>query len=188
MIKKVFIVGLSGCLLLLTNMLFAGEPPKTGESLPEIVLSVPQEPEHQKYLGLPDKGQFSIPQIKGEVVLIEFFSMYCPYCQDAAPTVNKFYRKIENNNDLKKKIRLIGIGVGNSPYEVNVFRKKYDIGFPLFPDADFSIHKLVGEVRTPYFIGVKIMEDGAHTIFYSKLGGIDDVDKFLNLMAQLSGI
>jgi thiol-disulfide isomerase/thioredoxin len=186
--KKILMVALA-CLFLLTNMLFAGvDPPKTGELLPEINLSVPQETENQKYLGLPDKGQFAIPQIKAEVVLIEFFSMYCPYCQNAAPTVNKFYRKIENNGDLKKKIRLIGIGVGNSSYEVNVFRKKYDIDFPLFPDADFSIHKLVGEVRTPYFIGVKIMEDGTHNIFYSRLGGFDDVDKFLSLIVQLSGL
>jgi thiol-disulfide isomerase/thioredoxin len=187
--KKLFMVGLIGYLFFLANMLFAGvAPPNTGELLPEITLSVPQEPEHQKYLGLPDKGQFTIPKIKAEVVLIEFFSMYCPYCQDAAPTVNQFYSKIENNSNLKKKIRLIGIGVGNSPYEVDVFRKKYDIGFPLFPDADFSIHKLLGEVRTPYFIGIKIMEDGTHHIFYSKLGGFDDVDKFLDLMVQLSGL
>ena len=119
--KKMLMVILAGCLFLLTNMSFAGvDPPKTGELLPEINLSVPQEPEHQKYLGLPDKGQFTIPQIKAEVVLIEFFSMYCPYCQDEAPRVNKFYNKIENDSDLKNKIRLIGIGVGNSPYEVNV--------------------------------------------------------------------
>ena len=187
--KKIFMVVLAGCLFLLTNILFAGvDPPKTGELLPEITLSVPEETEYQEYLGLPDKGQFTIPQIKAEVVLIEFFSMYCPYCQDEAPTVNKFYSKIENNSNLKNKIKLIGIGVGNSPYEVNVFRKKYDISFTLFSDADFSIHKLVGEVRTPYFLGVKIMEDGTHNIFYSKLGGLDDVDKFLSLIVQLSGL
>ena len=187
--KKMLMVALAGSLFLLTHMSFAGvDPPKTGELLPEINLSVPQKPEHQKYLGLPDKGQFTIPQIKAEVVLIEFFSMYCPYCQDEAPRVNKLYNKIESNSDLKNKIRLIGIGVGNSPYEVNVFKKKYDIDFPLFSDADFSIHKLVGEVRTPYFLGVKIMEDGTHNIFYSKLGGLDDVDKFLSLVVKLSGL
>lgn len=187
--KTVLTIVLLGSMLLLTSMLFAGvEPPKTGELLPEITLSVPMETEHQKYLGLPESGQFTIPQIKASVVLIEFYSMYCPYCQDAAPRVNKFYSKIENDPDLRKKIRLIGIGVGNSQYEVDVFKKKYEIGFPLFPDADFSIHKLIGEVRTPYFIGIKIMEDGTHHVFYSKLGGFDDVDEFLSLLVQLSGI
>lgn len=187
--KTLIKIGMLGGMLMLTNMLFAGvDPPQTGELLPKITLSVPTEAEHQKYLGLPDTGQFTIPQIKAPVVLIEFFSMYCPYCQDAAPTVNKFYDQIENRSDLKHKIRLIGIGVGNSQYEVDVFKKKYDIDFPLFPDADFSIHKSIGEVRTPYFIGVRLKEDGTHHIFYSKLGGFDDVDKFLNLLVQLSGI
>ena len=101
---------------------------------------------------------------------------------------NSFSYKYFDTALLKKKIRLMGIGVGNSPYEVNVFRKKYDISFPLFSDADFSIHKLVGEVRTPYFIGIKIMEDGTHNIFYSKRGGIESVDKFLSLMVELSGL
>lgn len=187
--KTVLTVGLVGCTLLLTSILFAGvEPPKTGELLPEITLSVPLETEHQKYLGLPKSGEFTIPRIKASIVLIEFYSMYCPYCQDAAPRVNKFYSKIENNPDLKEKIRLIGIGVGNSQYEVDVFKNKYKIDFPLFPDADFSIHKLIGEVRTPYFIGVRIKEDGTHHVFYSKLGGFDDVDEFLSLLVQLSGI
>lgn len=188
--KTMVKIGVLGAMLVLTtNMLFAGvDPPKTGGLLPEITLSVPVEAEHQKYLGLSGTGQFTIPEIKAPVVLIEFFSMYCPYCQDAAPTVNKFYNQIENSSDLKQKIRLIGIGVGNSQYEVNVFKKKYGIDFPLFPDADFSIHKLIGEVRTPYFIGVRLKEDGTHHIFYSELGGFDDVDKFLSLLVQLSGI
>ena len=187
--KKMLTAGLLVSMLMLANLSFAGvDPPKSGELLPEISLSVPVEAAYQKYLGLPDTGQFTIPQIKASVVLIEFFSMYCPYCQDAAPKVNRFYNQIENNSDLKKKIRLIGIGVGNSQYEVDVFRKKYGIDFPLFPDADFSIHKLIGEVRTPYFIGVRLKEDGTHQIFYSELGGFDDAEKFLSLMVQLSGI
>lgn len=170
-------------------MVLAGtEPPQKGGLLPDITLSVPQEPKNQKYIGLSGEGQFTIPQVKADVVLVEFFSMYCPYCQDEAPNVNKLYNKIETNSNLKNRIKLIGIGVGNSLYEVSIFRKKYEINFPLFPDSDFSIHKAVGEVRTPYFIGVRIMKDGSHSIIYSKLGEIGDVDKFLSLIVRLSGI
>jgi len=188
--KKVLILfSIFVCLLLFTFPSFGGpKPPQEDSVLPPISLSVPQKPEHRKYLGLSGEGSFTIPQIKAGVVVIEIFSMYCPYCQAEAPTVNALYRKIESDSHLKEKIKLIGIGVGNSEFEVDVFRKKYKIEFPLFPDADFSIHKMCGEVRTPYFIGVKIDEDGKHNIFYSKLGSIKDPAIFLSLILRSSGL
>jgi hypothetical protein len=51
-------------------------PPPEGGVLPEIVLTVPESPEHQKYLGLTGKKTFKIPDIKSEIVIIEIFSMY----------------------------------------------------------------------------------------------------------------
>ena len=166
----------------------AGEPPAEGSTLPPVKLSIPKSPEEKSYLGLTGEGSFTIPQIKANVVIIEIFSMYCPYCQKEAPLVNELYNAIEKNPDLKGKIKIIGIGAGNTPFEVDVFRNKYQIPFPLFPDADFTIHKACGEVRTPYFIGVKNNEDGTHRVIYSKLGTIEDANQFLELILKLSGL
>jgi peroxiredoxin len=102
--------------------------------------------------------------------------------------VNELYQIIEKSQKTKGKIKVIGIGAGNTPFEVGVFRDNYKIPFPLFSDGDFSIHKSLGEVRTPYFIGIKIKEDGTHEIFYSKLGGFKKADDFLELMLKLSGM
>jgi len=138
---------------------------------------------------LPDLTPgFSLPKPKDGVVIIEIFSMYCPYCQREAPNINKLYERIQANAAWRGKMRLVGIGVGNSSYEVDVFRKKYNVPFPLYPDGDFKIHKKLGEPRTPFFIGVKINPDGSHRIFYAKLGEIGDVDAFLAEMVRLSGI
>lgn len=166
----------------------AKSPPVKGAALPEIKLVIPSKHSDRGYLGLPSSGFFRIDEIKARVVIIEIFSMYCPHCQGDAPRVNKLYRMIEENPNLKDKVKLIGIGAGNSPYEVEIFRKTYDIPFPLFADGDFSIHTVLGEVRTPYFIGVKINDGGTHQIFYSKLGGVKKADQFLKMMLRLSGL
>ncbi len=177
------------CFLLFNfSALAASEPPAEGSVLPPMKLSVPKSPEEKSYLGIKGEDSFTIPQIKANVVIIEIFSMYCPYCQKEAPLVNELYDTIEKNPNLKGKIKIIGVGAGNTPFEVDVFRDKYQIHFPLFPDADFTIHKACGEVRTPYFIGVKIHEDGTHKVIYSKLGTIQDANQFLELILKLSGL
>jgi peroxiredoxin len=176
----IFFIGLTGAALAAT------EPPSKGNVLPAINLPVPKNPDEKTYLGLPGSGFFKIPQIKAKVVIVEVFSMYCPYCQKDAPGVNELYRLIENNPDIKNKIKIIGIGAGNSSYEVEVFKKTYNVPFPLFPDKDFTIHKAYGEVRTPYFMVVKINEDGTHQIVHTQLGGYPGAEPFLELVLKAS--
>ena len=176
--------------MIVNSVSAASSPPSVGGMLPDIKLSMPKDSADKSYLSLGffGFGSFRIPEIKTKLVSIEIFSMYCPYCQREAPNVNELYAKIEQNPALKGKIKIIGIGVGNTSFEVGTFKKKYSVPFPLFPDGDYVIHKIVGEVRTPYFIGVKINPDGSHQVVYSKLGELGSVDQFLGLMIRLSGI
>jgi thiol-disulfide isomerase/thioredoxin len=189
--KKTLVV-LTIMILLLSTLTFsvlsANKAPEKGEVLPAINLPIPKNPEERSYLGLSGSGSFKIPQIKARVVIIEIFSMYCPYCQKDAPGVNELYRLIENNSDIKNKIKLIGIGAGNSSYEVEVFKKTYNVPFPLFPDKDFIIHKACGDVRTPYFMVVKINEDGSHQIVHAQLGDYPGAQPFLELVLKASGL
>ncbi len=171
-------------LLFSSSMSMANSPPAEGGQLPDMTLPMPKDMADKNYLdlGFFGFGSFKIPEIKARLVIIEIFSMYCPYCQREAPNVNQLYAKIEQNPALKGKMKIIGIGVGNTPFEVGTFKKKYNVPFPLFADADYVIHKIYGEVRTPYFIGVKINPDGSHRVVYSRLGAFEGVDQFLATM------
>ena len=98
------------------------------------------------------------------------------------------YRIIESDKRFKGRVKLVGIGVGNSAFEVGYFKKTYNIPFPLFPDGNFRIHKMIGEVRTPFFICIRIMDDGSHKVFYSKVGGAKDADQLIKMLLQDSGL
>lgn len=164
------------------------QPPIIGESLQYFELPIPQDTKAKSYLGLSGTGQFTVAQIKAQAVIIQIFSMYCPICQVDASRVNKLYRLIQENKNLKNKIKMMGIGTGNTAFEVDFFRKKYEVPFPLFPDPDQSLHKILGELRTPYFIGVRIKKDGSNEVFYSELGQFEDAKKFLKEMLERSGL
>ena len=189
--KKIYLTLIVINILVLTLVfpaLPANKPPAKGETLPVFNLPIPKSPAEKGYLGLSGDGFFKIPQIKTKVVIVEIYSMYCPYCQKDAPGINELYNLIEKNPDFKNKIKMIGIGAGNTSFEVETYKKTYQVPFPLFPDKDFAIHKACGEVRTPYFIVVKINDDGTHQIVHAQLGNYPGAEPFLEIILKASGL
>lgn len=170
------------------SCLAADQPPQEGELFPKLKFPVPSLPEHVAYLGLGSKksATFGLDKVKARVVILEIFSMYCPYCQSEAPAVNKLYETIAQRG-LADKVKVIGIGAGNSSYEVELFRKKYNVKFPLLPDNDLVLHQALGNVRTPYFIVLALSSDGTQRVLYSKVGTIGDPGQFLDLVVQKTG-
>jgi len=162
--------------------------PAEGEAFPVMTLAAPEKAAEREYLGLTGKGPFKISQVKSDLVIVEIFSMYCPYCQKEAPNMNELYRLIDKNADIRDRVKIIGIGAGNTAFEVDVFRKEYGIEFPLIPDEQFSVHKAVGEVRTPYFFVIRVNRDGSNKIVYSKVGSIQDPARFLEMVIEKAGL
>ncbi len=192
MVKKIFIyltiIALCSSVSVFLAFTDVSGTPKEGDELPLIKLPVPESLEERNYFGLAEEGYFTIPKIKAHVLIIYFFSYYCPFCARQVLYVNELFHIIDKNQKLREKIKFIGIGIGNNPKEVNNFKEAHKLSFPLFTDTDFSIHKAYGEFMTPYFIILVIKEDGTHKIVYSKCGGFREVDNFLELIIKKSGI
>lgn len=144
---------------------------------------VPTNVSERDYLGLTAKEGFTLPDIQGEVVLVELFSMYCPICQAEAPLVNELFDLIESGSDAKGKVKLIGIGAGNTPFEVDVFKKKYGVKFPMVADDSMAVRKALSEeIRTPTFLVLRVGADKKISVTGVHVGQIKDAKAFLKMV------
>jgi thiol-disulfide isomerase/thioredoxin len=151
------------------------------ETFPDLELGPVNNPAYAGYLGV-DTGQvISVSDIGAEFVLVEVFSMYCPHCQAEAPAVNRLHAMIRDSS-LAGRLKVVGLGAGNSAYETNFFADKYDVTFPLFPDPEFVGHEKVGGVGTPTFFLVDLENDLA--VVHRKTGRFGDPEPFLEELVR----
>jgi peroxiredoxin len=166
----------------------ASAPVKVGAAFPDLSFKEKLSKEQAAYLGLGQAGKtVRLSAVKAPLILIEVFSMYCPHCQREAPVMNDFYALVEQRG-LAGKLKIVGIGAGNSDSEVDIFRAKYGQPFPLFSDLDFKAHAALGKVGTPHFYLVaRDMKTGALTVKFSRLGRMDSPEKFLDELLTAAG-
>lgn len=161
-----------------------------GSILPELMLVTPDNEQHREYLGLTtEPGQmFKISDIKADLLIIELFSMYCPYCQKEAPLVNELHHTMNQNKTKGLSIKIIGLGASNSQFEVEHFGQTYGVEFPLFPDKDMSKYKALGGNGTPGFVGYKLKDVPQPVNVLRNAGGFYKVEDFLQDLIDNSGL
>lgn len=160
-----------------------GEKLTTGAQIPELILNPSGNPESINYLGLKNKKPFSVSRLPAKFILIEIFSLYCPVCHKQAPAVNRIHKIIQQDPALSKDIKMIGIGAGNTLKEIDVYKNKLHVMFPLFADHDFRIHKQLGEPRTPFLILVS----SKGRVLLTHSGDIKDFDEFFSMLKKACG-
>jgi thiol-disulfide isomerase/thioredoxin len=127
----------------------------------------------QAYLGIPQKETFSFKEIRGNLILIEFISIYCVSCQRQAPIFNELYSSIEKDPGLKGKVKMIGVAAGNNLNEVEIYKKTYQVPYPIISDSKFDAHTAVGSPRTPFSIWVRKDAQGKGIVVSTHLGLMD---------------
>ena len=157
-------------------------------SFPVFELPIPQNDAEQNYLGISGSGKFKITQIKSPVIIIEVLCTDCPNCRIAASSVNEVYEEIQARPDLKDKIKIIGIMQDNNINEVDSYRARYNVPFPLFLDPGGSISDRLGVQDIPTFIGIKNNDDGTTEQFYFQSGAFRlwSENRFLKKIIKLS--
>lgn len=193
--KSLLAAALTIVTLLLPSLGFAGgaslspgmKPLPTGQTAPNFAFTLPLSKGEAAVLGTkPDANAAHLNDVRAQAVVLVVFSMYCTYCQGEASELAALDTRIKERG-LSDRLALLGLGAGNSSFEVNVFRKKYGLTFPLLSDPDFAVHKALGEVGTPYYYILKRSGEG-FVIVDQLLGRMTSAEAFLDSVLNKTGL
>ncbi len=168
-----------------SSMGYASESGVNTAILSSLEFQAPDSPQDRFYLGLNNKPLFRLVDLKGKFILLELFSMYCPICQAEAPVVNSVFSLLNEKPELASTVRMLGIGAGNTPFEVDVYRKKYQVPFPLVPDDKMTFRKAYSEeIRTPTFILVRVDEQGRLSVLFKHVGQMKEPQLYVDAVVK----
>ena len=99
-----------------------------------------------------DGGSITLSDLKGKVVLINFWATWCPPCRDEMPSMEKLYRRFKY-----EEFTLLSVDVMESPETVKKFARKYDLSFPILLDkkGEVSAKYAATAIPTTYIINKK---------------------------------
>jgi hypothetical protein len=148
--------------------------PEPGKTLVPLKLTAPADPAGNKKLGLAGPGtEFTLSDLKTELILMEVIGVYCPQCFKQAPEFNKLYERL-NKGKMKGRVAMFALAAGGTDPEIEQLIQSGQYAFPVVVDTKYEAHKLLGEPQTPFTILCR--PDGS--VLYTHLGIITDIDGF----------
>ncbi|MDG0816357.1 TlpA disulfide reductase family protein [Bdellovibrio svalbardensis] len=119
------------CLLLCSSTSFAASNPPKVE-----FKAITAEP--------LSKNSLTFVDLKGKVVIVDFWASWCEPCKEALPHYNKLYEKYKNQG-----VVFIGINEDDDLKERDAFLKAHPISFPVFFDKEKQMAKDFQVVALP---------------------------------------
>jgi peroxiredoxin len=119
----------------------------------------------------------SLSQLRGKVVLVNFWATWCPPCLDEMPSMQQLKQRMAN-----QPFEMLALSVDDSWEPVNRFMKQHGFGLPVYADFDKRISTLYGTHMWPETYIV----DKKGKIAYKVIGPKDwtsaEVLKFLDVL------
>ncbi|MBW1916611.1 MAG: TlpA family protein disulfide reductase [Deltaproteobacteria bacterium] len=91
---------------------------------------------------LPDiQGKsYTLSQLKGKVVLLNFFTIWCMPCREEMPDLNAIYKEYQD-----KGLEILGICLKADPNQLRFFVKKMNLEYPVLNGTE-QVNKDYGEI------------------------------------------
>ena len=95
------------------------------------VAEVDAVPARDFSLQMHDGGELSLSQLKGKVVLVDFWASWCAPCRLEAPVLEEVYREYGGAD-----VEFVGVNIWDLPDSAAAYVKDFDISYPGGVDAD----------------------------------------------------
>lgn len=131
----------------------SGEPTPLGK-ITDYKLSASLVPQKEKpapdfQFQMPDGQTMMLSDLKGKAVLLNFWTVSCPYCVKEMPYLEKTYKDYSKDGFV-----LLAINAGESTTRVNTFLETRHFTFPIIMDFDITVSDVynVRYLPTTYLI------------------------------------
>ncbi len=156
-----------------------------GQFFPPCVLKAADRQRDFPYLGLSgESGDFSLADVQTDYVLLKYYGEFCSQCVQEVPLYNRLFAMIQQDPDLASRIRMIGIGVGDTLRSVRRFQRKHAVPYPLVADERRVVFDAVGGGELPLLYLVRIMPDSRVRVAFHHQGHVEDLEAFFAQIQQ----
>jgi thiol-disulfide isomerase/thioredoxin len=111
--------------------LLAVSPPSLTPLMAADLKSLPVKPAPALVLPGLEGGTTKLDQLRGKVVLVNFWAVWCPPCRKEMPSMARLSEKFAG-----KPFTILGVNVGETPEEIHTFLKQVPVNFPIVLDSE----------------------------------------------------
>ena len=95
-------------------------------------------------LSLFDGGELSLADLRGSVVVVNFWASWCAPCRDEAPVLERVWREHEDQGAV-----FVGVNFRDVPAKAKAFIKEFDLTYPNGPDPYNRVSRAYGITGVP---------------------------------------
>jgi peroxiredoxin len=152
-----------------------------GEPFPPFTQTNTLDIEECSYLGIDYEEDFSLNDLRNEVIVVELLNAYCDTCRLQVEVFNDLFLKTKKDPEFSGKVSFVGIATGNSFEEVRDFKEKFGALYPIIADQQRKFFTAIGGIqRIPYVYVLRKDEKGF--VLESHTRGGSSKDKYLSMI------
>ncbi len=119
-------------------------------------------------------GTLSSDDLKGSVVVLNFWASWCGPCREEMPAFERIHRRYEGRG-----VIVVGVDVQDAPESARLFVKEVGVTYPIVQDLDQTLLRAIGDpVGLPqtYFVRADGTVEPADAGGGKRLGAISEED------------